>query len=133
MMLDIKHLLANKILLSSAAIYTCLITVVLLMPTSDLPSVDLPKGVDKSVHFLIHFVLVILWQLYWFQRNSKRFLWRNGVIVLIGSFLYGTIIEILQGYLTVSRTADLFDILANFFGALVGVLVFQKVKHFITP
>src|SRR5690606_12594526 len=133
MMLDIKHLLANKILLSSAAIYTCLITVVLLMPTSDLPSVDLPKGVDKSVHFLIHFVLVMLWQLYWFQRNSKRFLWRNGVIVLIGSFLYGTIIEILQGYLTVSRTADLFDILANFFGALVGVLVFQKVKHFITP
>ena len=103
------------------------------MPTTDLPQVSLPGGVDKTVHFLIHFVLVLLWQLYWFRRNNNRLPWKYGGFVLVGSLLYGIIIEILQAYLTISRTADLFDVIANLSGALLGVFLFQKIKHFFTP
>lgn len=103
------------------------------MPTSDLPRVKLPSGSDKWVHLLIHSVLVGLWMLYLLRYNNNRFRWRHAVIVLLGSLVFGIIVEILQGCLTVSRTADFFDVIANFGGALVGVLIFQKVKHFFTP
>ena len=103
------------------------------MPTNDLPRVNLPGGSDKIVHFLIHFVLVGLWQLYLLRQNNNRLLWKHAAIVLVGSLFYGIMIEILQGYLTVSRQPDFFDVLANFGGALIGVFIFQKIKHFFTP
>lgn len=134
MMPVIKRLLENKTLLASIVItYTCVLTYVFLMPTTDMPRINLPGGTDKTVHFLSHFILVCLWQFYWFRRNRNRLIFKEGVIVLIGSLLYGTIIEILQAYLTISRTADIFDIFANFIGALAGVFFFQKVKYFFTP
>ena len=101
------------------------------MPASGFPEVNLPAGTDKPIHLALHFVLVLLWQLYWFYRNNKVFSWKNGVIVLSGSLLYGIIIEMLQGYMTASRTPDIFDVLANFCGALIGVILFQKAKDFI--
>jgi VanZ family protein len=55
------------------------------------------------------------------------------VFILAASLLYGIIIELLQGYLTVSRRPDLFDVLANFGGALIGVFIFQKIKHLFAP
>jgi len=131
-MLDIKRLLGNKTLLAIAVIaYTSAITIAFLMPTSGLPQVNLPGGTDKSIHLVIHFVLVLLWQLYSFYRNNQVFSWKNGALVLSGSLLYGIIIEMLQGYITTSRTPDIFDVLANFCGALIGVILFQKIKYFI--
>jgi len=125
--------LGNKTILALAVIYTCTITVLFLMPSTDLPRVKLPGGSDKWVHLLIHFVLVGFWMLYLFRQNNNRLLWKHSVTVLLVSLLYGIIIEILQGCLTASRTPDFFDVIANFSGALVGVFVFQKVKHFFTP
>lgn len=103
------------------------------MPPSDLPKVNLPGGSDKIVHLLIHFLLVGLWQFYLFRKNNSRLLLKQVVFILAGSLLYGIIIELLQGYLTVSRRPDFFDVLANFGGALIGVLFFKKVKHLLTP
>lgn len=134
MMLDIKHLLGNKkLLIISAIAYSGLITILFLMPSSDLPRVNLHGGADKSAHFLIHFILVFLWQLYFFSLYDYRFLWRNASMVLFGSILYGIIIELLQGQLTDSRTPDFYDVLANFGGAVVSIFVFQRLKHYFTP
>lgn len=102
------------------------------MPPPDLPRLKLPGGSDKIVHLLIHFLLVVFWQLFLFRRNNNRLRLKQVVFVLAGSLLYGIIIELLQGYLTVSRRPDFFDVLANFGGALLGVLFFQKVKHLFT-
>ncbi len=134
MMLDIRPLLENKTLLGFAVIiYSCAITVIFLMPTRDLPRVSLPGGADKMVHFLIHFVLVFLWQLYVLRRNHNKLLWKHGFVVLLGSLFYGIVIEILQGYLTLQRKPDAYDVIANLVGALAGVFLFQKVKRFFIP
>lgn len=100
------------------------------MPSSDLPHVKLPGGSDKIVHFLIHFGLIMLWQLYLFRKTKDKLFTKQILLLLVAALSYGIIIELLQGSLTVSRTPDIFDVLANFGGALVAVLVFQKVKHF---
>lgn len=134
MMRDIKHLLGNKkLVIIAAIIYSGLITILFLMPSSDLPRVNLHGGADKAAHFLIHFIFVFLWQLYFFRRYNNRFLWRNAFYVLIGSLVYGIIIEILQGQLTDSRTSDYYDVLANLGGAVIAVFVFQKLKNSFTP
>src|SRR5690554_4808253 len=132
-MQGIRRLLGNKTILALAVVYTCAITVLFLMPPPELPKVDLPGGTDKIVHLLIHFLLVFFWQLYSFRQNNYRLQRKQVVFILAGSLLYGIIIELLQGYLTVSRRHDLFDVLANFGGALTGVFTFQKIKHLFAP
>src|SRR5690554_3649211 len=133
MMLDIKRLLGNRCLLVTASIaYTVVITIAFLMPTTGLPKVNLPGGADKSIHIAIHFLLVLLWQLYWFFRNGRVLTWKHGAIVLSASLIYGIIIELLQGYMTTLRTPDVFDVLANFGGALLGVILFFRLKKMIT-
>lgn len=133
MMLDIKRLLGNKTTLILAVIYTSVITVLFLLPPNDLPRVSLPSGSDKFVHLLIHAGLVGIWLLYFLRRKNTKYGWHQVIIVLIGSLVFGIVIEVLQEYLTVSRTADFFDVIANFGGALIGVLIFQRVKHFFAP
>ena len=134
MMLDIKRLLESKSLIASAGIiYTCVITVVFLMPTSGLPRVSFPGGADKPIHLLSHFILVTLWQVYWFRRNNYQLNGKQGAVLLAGSLLYGIIIEIMQACFTEGRTADLFDVIANFSGALLAVFLFSKIKYLFTP
>ncbi|QAA81944.1 hypothetical protein EI546_09510 [Aequorivita sp. H23M31] len=134
MMRDIKLLLENKstLILILAVIYTVVITVLFLIPPSDLPKMSLPGGSDKFVHLLIHAGLVGVWLLYFTARNNRGFDGKYVILVLAGSLIFGIIIELLQEFLTASRTADIFDVLANFGGALVGVFIFQRVKHFFT-
>lgn len=103
------------------------------MPTTDMPRINLPGGADKTVHILSHFILVCLWQIMWFTRQNNTLNWKQGVVILLGSVIYGILIEIFQAYFTISRTADLLDVIANFIGAAVGVFLFQKVKHLFTP
>ena len=43
-------------------------------------------------------------------------------MVFFLSLVYGIVIEILQHLFTDTRKADIFDVLANAFGALVGLL-----------
>lgn len=116
-----------------AVIYTCTITVLFLLPSSGLPRVSLPSGSDKIVHFLIHFGLIMLWQFYLFKNTKNRLLQKQIILLLVSALVYGIIIEFLQGALTVSRTADLYDVMANFSGALLAIFVFQKVKHLFAP
>lgn len=47
------------------------------------------------------------------------------------SVFFGITIEIVQGLFTTTRSADVFDVFANIFGATIGVLamaLFYKIK-----
>jgi VanZ family protein len=98
------------------------------MPTSQLPSVGV-SGIDKIVHIVIFFFLAILWQLVVFKKRGDRLNVKMSFLLLGAMFIFGILIEVLQGEVTVSRTANFYDVLADLLGAGIGVLVFQKVKH----
>lgn len=128
----INRLLENKTILIIALLYSGAITYLFLLPSSDLPKVNLPAGTDKVVHLAIYLGFAFLWQLYLFRKNGKlsRF---HILMLLVGSLLYGIIIEVLQGLLTTSRSPDIWDVAANMVGTLLGIFVFKKIRAIFIP
>lgn len=124
MMRLIKHLLARKISLLLPFVYTLGVTVLFLMPKLN---ISVPKWpIDKVVHFSIHLGLAFIWLLYLQPRikvkpNSKK---RIYSWVIVSCIIYGIVIELLQPILTMSRQRDIFDVLANSTGAILGTYVF---------
>ena len=87
----------------------------------NIPAINIPY-LDKVIHAVFHFVFTILWFLY----LKKRFISSNNVQLLFftifGSFILGIAIELMQQYFTTTRNADVFDILANLFGAFLAAV-----------
>lgn len=111
-----------------AILYSIAITILFLMPTSGMPAIGW-SGIDKVVHVLIFFFLLMLWQLVLYKRSGNELKMRASVLLLGLALVFGILIEVLQGEVTISRTANFYDVVADLFGAGIGVLVFQKVKH----
>lgn len=128
MMPHIKHLLAGKPLLLIAILYSCLISALFFIPSQDLPKVQI-SALDKIAHVLIYFILINLWMLYLYIKNDFQFNDKWILILLFSVLLYGIIIEILQGLLTISRSADILDVAANLIGSLIGIYFFKSIKN----
>lgn len=129
-MLDIKRLLKVKPLLFIAIAYTIVISILFFIPGSDLPKVKIKiYGLDKIIHAVIHFILINLWMLYFYVKKDFKFKanWVLQLFLLLMSF--GIIVEILQGQPMVSRGADIFDVVANLVGSLLGILFFKIIKN----
>ena len=110
------------------------IAALLLAPMPELPIPEtwpfpadwsLAVPLDKLVHFLLFFLAARPW------RRSLAALpalgagrAADGATVGV-AFGYGLLLELLQGTLTATRTADPFDALAGMAGALVAVLLPQ--------
>ena len=79
---------------------------------------------DKIIHVSAYFLLTLSWLLS-MSGNVKSLL--GSLLIAFIIFVYGIIIEVLQGTFTNARQADIFDILANFTGILIAFFVFMKV------
>jgi len=79
---------------------------------------------DKIVHFGFYFVMVVSGMLALKEQCQNNFkLFKSLVVMLVFAITYGIIIEILQASITVSRQGDVFDVMANTLGALLGMVV----------
>ena len=117
---DTKPLLAPRFLLGLALFYTALLTVVSIMERTDLPMVPIFPFQDKVAHFVAYAGLAVLWGAYWLRRSTPSF-WKPFLLVLlVGGFIYGIIIEFLQAQITQSRSADPYDVVANTVGMFIG-------------
>ena len=121
----IKQLLEGKFLRIIAIGYTIFVTVIMLVPISKGPTINFPYA-DKIVHSIIYFVFVIVWLTYFLisEKENKRIY----LIVSLVLFVYGIVIEVLQGSVVASRAHDNWDIVANTIGIILGVIVFYKTK-----
>ena len=124
----IKKLSEPKYILSIGVLYTLLITVAFLTPISEIPRVDFPIS-DKLIHLLTHWGLIFIWLWYLFLSDKNHISIKIVFVVLFIYLLYGIIIEALQHWLTTTRTFDLFDIIANGIGSIIGLLSFWIVKN----
>lgn len=122
--MTIKTLLAHKhIWLFLAIFWTTIIFFLCLISSEDLPSINLKiEGTDKGVHFTFHFVFTLLWMLF-FYASTKKMTKRQTIKVILSSFIFGIVIEILQEFYTTTRSADVLDVLANVVGALTAGIV----------
>ncbi|MFK5983007.1 MAG: VanZ family protein [Flavobacteriaceae bacterium] len=129
MIKHIKKLLEAKNLLLLALLYSVIITIAFLMPTSNLPKLEFYIPLDKIIHFFIYLLLSILWISYLNLNEVKGLPVSSVLIVFIVFLVYGIVIEVLQENLTTTRKADIIDVLANTFGSIIGYFVFLKVKN----
>jgi len=117
----------KKLYLFAAVSWTLIVFSLCLIDSTEIPQVSI-VNLDKFVHAFFHFVFIILWFLclkYQFKKtNSKKLL----LVVLVLSVAYGISIEIAQLLFTETRSADIFDVLANFTGAILGAIVILLTK-----
>ena len=112
--------------LTLAVGYTLFITVMSLISLNGVPKLGSTFD-DKIYHFGAYMLFVFSWYIF-FSTTSSRFkiLFSAGI-----AFVYGIIVEVLQGTFTTYRTEDIWDVFANSFGVLFAVaciIIYRKIK-----
>ncbi len=121
----IKKLLGPRPLFYSGLLYTLAITVLFLLPAKDIPGVAIRFG-DKWAHIFVFLILTLIWLLITLVKNwltKYRVFW-----VSFLALLYGIIIEALQERFFETRSADIWDVVADIVGILLAVLLFLIMK-----
>lgn len=81
------------------------------------------SNLDKVVHLFFHFVLTILCFSFLQKHTNSVHIWKSTLPAFLFSFIFGIGIEITQELATATRHADVFDVLANVSGAILGIVV----------
>ena len=126
----IKHLSEHKTFWFLTALgWTIFVAFTCLINSKDLPSIGIEViGIDKIIHFLFHFVFTLLWSIYYFSKEKKATIKRVTTVVIV-SLLFGIVIEWLQASFTVTRQADVLDVIFNTGGAIsAGLIVYHTLK-----
>ena len=79
-------------------------------------------SVSDKISFIAYFLLMLSWLYAFFKREKFE---ENVKYIILGCFIFGIIIEILQGVITSYRTASYLDIVANTIGVLLAVVIFH--------
>jgi len=119
----------KRLLLYSALFWTGIILFLSLENARNMPQIDI-LYLDKVIHTVFHFVFTILWFLYLKKKNKSSNNFKLLFFTLIGSFILGIAIELMQQYFTTTRNADVFDILANLFGAFLAAFLIILVNAY---
>ena len=107
-----------------AVLFSVFITVISLKESEGLSNILIPFS-DKVLHLSAYIVLTVLWSKYLTVLNPKTKTSKVLIIVLLFLTVYGIIIEVLQSQLTVTRMSEFNDIVANFSGIVIGILIFK--------
>jgi len=127
----LQDLLSKKF---PARLWTLFILILMTIPGNMLPKEETTfiPNLDKLIHATLFGSFVFLWSIYYATRKEKnnhsgsRF-----VLILIIACLYGVATELMQKYLIPNRDYDIYDIMADSIGAVLGFLfVLLTVKWF---
>ncbi|TAF46976.1 MAG: VanZ family protein [Sphingobacteriales bacterium] len=83
------------------------------------------EGFDKLVHLGFFFVLAIL--IFWGQLLTIRidlYFLKNIIIVIVVTFCYGSLIEIMQWKIFTYRSGDWWDLFADMLGVAMAVFAY---------
>ena len=101
-----------------AVLLTVGIAIISLWEAPQLPPPVMSLG-DKVLHGLMYTVLAVAWMIPVSRRWPKR--WTQYVYVCLAVTAYGSLMEMLQRYCTLTRSGEMADVYADFIGALIGV------------
>lgn len=93
------------------------------LPGKDIPHISFLEllSFDKWVHASVFFVLVLFLSKAYRLADIEFFRHHANKIALLLAIAYGGLLEILQGILFIDRSADLYDFIANSFGAAMAI------------
>ena len=125
-MMSTKYTLKAKILLYVAVIYSISILVLSLANLGQIEIIKLEAS-DKIYHAVCYAIMSFLWFGH-AKFKSKELNFKIILIIIVLISLFGIIIEYLQLTLTDYRTFDWWDVLANFIGIILGILMFKSLQ-----
>ena len=120
-------MLKNYLIHSVSVVYTISIVILSLAHLTEIPKLNTGFD-DKIAHFFLYAALCFFWFMSFHILKLKSSL---GLASLI-SILFGAGIEVLQGLLSVYRSADIFDVVANCLGIFIMALIINAKKEVIT-
>jgi VanZ family protein len=120
MLKPIKSLLENNAIYIAVFFTICILFGSLVK--SEFIVVESISVSDKIYHLIAYFLLMLSWLYAFFKREKFE---ENVKYIILGCFIFGIIIEILQGVITSYRTASYLDIVANTIGVLLAVVIFH--------
>ena len=120
MLKPIKSLLENNAIYIAVFFTICILFGSLVK--SEFIVVESISVSDKTYHLIAYFLLMLSWLYAFFKREKFE---ENVKYIILGCFIFGIIIEILQGVITSYRTASYLDIVANTIGVLLAVVIFH--------
>jgi VanZ family protein len=109
-----------------APLWAIVVFIVSILPADDI-TIDsdmLIPHADKVVHIMMYFIL----QVAMMRKRQSGMEDKNKVIIFILVSGYGVFIELFQGYFLADRFFEIYDIIANITGALMGILLFNRIK-----
>jgi VanZ family protein len=113
-----KFLIKNKF-----AAVVCLVVLILsVMPSNGLPKIAV-RNIDKAVHILFYFGIVLaMFFDYFFKNQTLKIAKKDLLIFLLFPLIFGGFIEIIQGIIPY-RSAEILDLISDFLGGILGLLV----------
>lgn len=125
-----KTILKITIYLHKTLIISLLITFLSLANFNDLstPTVLLFPGADKMVHFIMYFTLSLVFMLECYYKSLIQPKKTKLILINLIPLLMSITFELIQEYLTTSRTGSFYDELFNILGILVAILTFYFIK-----
>ena len=78
---------------------------------------------DKLIHFLYFIGLTLFW-----IKTTKEFSNKRLIKTALLVFLFGLVLEILQGILPIQRNMDILDMLANSAGIFLAIVLEQFLR-----
>ena len=117
----------NKNLLLIGAIgYSILLFILSFINFDEFPKLG-SENDDKILHIFAYIVFVIIWYYTLFSLLVEQVFLK----VILGAFIYGIIIEVLQGILSTHRQFEISDLLANGIGIAIAVLIIKAIQRLI--
>ncbi len=109
-----------------AAAWSALIASSCLVPASTFKvfTYDSLFQLDKILHFTLYFIFTVLWSI-----AFKVITARQKYVLLFTGIAFGVLIEMLQTIMSLGRSYELGDIIANTTGCVLGVLSMSYIKH----
>jgi VanZ family protein len=122
-MISIFFTVRQPIRIILAIFYAAGIVALSLLPPHDLPRVELFPGADKVVHFLMYFIFSMLgcWS------SKKESIRSHFYLIFPITIVWGVIMEIFQFSMHLGRNFSWLDVLANSFGAAVGIIIYNLI------
>ncbi len=111
-------------------LWALLILILCGIPGRDIPHISFLEILrfDKFVHAGIFFVLILLTiRGFLLQTHFIKVQQSAKLVALVMCIVYGGSLELMQGALFEERSADVYDFLANSFGCVLGLLMYNRV------
>ena len=106
--------------------YTIALSILSLVRLTDVPKLNTGYD-DKIAHFVLYAGLCLFWFMSFYALKSKSSL----VLASLLSIGFGLVIEILQGIVSIHRTTEVFDLVANCLGVLTMAFIINAKKQVI--